>query len=36
MFDVWVYFVIAGLGLVAGVLGGMLGVGGSTIRSPGW
>jgi uncharacterized protein len=35
MFEPWVYFAIAGLGLVAGVLGGMLGVGGSTVMIPG-
>ncbi len=35
MFEPWVYGVIAGLGLLAGVLGGMLGVGGSTVMIPG-
>lgn len=35
MFEPWVYLAIAGLGLAAGVLGGMLGIGGSTIMIPG-
>ena len=35
MFEPWVYVAIAALGLGAGVLGGMLGVGGSTVMIPG-
>lgn len=35
MFDPWVYVAIAGIGLAAGVLGGMLGIGGSTVMIPG-
>lgn len=34
MFEPWVYLAIAGIGLLAGLLGGMLGVGGSTIMIP--
>ena len=33
-FELWVYFAIGVLGLVAGTLGGMLGVGGSLIMIP--
>ena len=35
MFEPWHYLAIAGLGLAAGLLGGMLGVGGSVIMIPG-
>lgn len=35
MFDVWTIVMIAGLGLLAGMLGGLLGVGGSIIMIPG-
>jgi hypothetical protein len=35
MFDVWTILLIAGLGLIAGVLGGMTGIGGSLIMIPG-
>lgn len=35
MFDVWQLLAVGGIGLIAGVLGGMLGIGGSAIMIPG-